>query len=72
MKFSTPQLPESVKSLVTDTHDAGAGRRAQELLSVGQVAQRGGVSVSALHFYERQGLIFSTRTSGNQRRYARS
>lgn len=57
---------------MTDTHDAGIGHRAQELLSVGQVAQRGGVSVSALHFYERQGLIFSTRTSGNQRRYARS
>ena len=52
--------------------DAGAGHRAQDLLSVGQVAQRGAVSVSALHFYERQGLIFSTRTSGNQRRYTRS
>ncbi len=52
--------------------DAGAARRAQELLSVGQVAQRGGVSVSALHFYERQGLIFSRRTSGNQRRFERS
>ncbi len=39
---------------------------------MGQVAQRGDVSVSALHFYERQGLIFSSRTSGNQRRYPRS
>lgn len=53
-------------------HDAGAGPRANEALSVGQLAQRGGVSVSALHFYERQGLIFSTRTSGNQRRFSRS
>ncbi|MFQ4147269.1 redox-sensitive transcriptional activator SoxR [Arthrobacter sp. LAPM80] len=52
--------------------DGDPGRRGQEQLSVGQVAQRGGVSVSALHFYERQGLIFSTRTSGNQRRFARS
>ncbi|AIY01115.1 hypothetical protein ART_1516 [Arthrobacter sp. PAMC 25486] len=52
--------------------DAGTAHPAQELLSVGQVAQRGGVSISALHFYERQGLIFSSRTSGNQRRYARS
>lgn len=40
-------------------------------LSVGQVAQRSGVSVSALHFYERKGLIRSHRTSGNQRRYDR-
>lgn len=39
---------------------------------MGQVAQRGAVSISALHFYERQGLIFSSRTSGNQRRYERS
>ena len=41
-------------------------------LSVGQLAARSGMSVSALHFYERQGLIRSRRTSGNQRRYDRS
>lgn len=40
-------------------------------LTVGDVAQRSGVSVSALHFYERKGLIHSTRTSGNQRRFPR-
>lgn len=40
-------------------------------LTVGQVAERSGVAVSALHFYERHGLISSRRTSGNQRRYAR-
>jgi MerR family transcriptional regulator, redox-sensitive transcriptional activator SoxR len=40
-------------------------------LSVGQLAERSGVSVSALHFYERQGLLVSRRTSGNQRRYRR-
>lgn len=40
-------------------------------LTVGQVAERSGVAVSALHFYERQGLITSRRTAGNQRRYAR-
>lgn len=39
--------------------------------SVGQVAERSGISVSALHFYEREGLIQSTRNSGNQRRYGR-
>ncbi len=42
-----------------------------DLLSVGEVARRAGVAVSALHFYERQGLISATRTSGGQRRYAR-
>lgn len=40
-------------------------------LAVGQVAERAGVSVSALHFYERQGLLSSRRTTGNQRRYSR-
>ncbi|WP_088101201.1 redox-sensitive transcriptional activator SoxR [Xanthomonas retroflexus] len=40
-------------------------------MSVGDVARRSGVAVSALHFYERKGLISSLRTPGNQRRYAR-
>ena len=40
-------------------------------LSVGELAARSGVAVSALHFFERQGLISSRRTPGNQRRYRR-
>ncbi|MFF0152751.1 redox-sensitive transcriptional activator SoxR [Micromonospora sp. NPDC005203] len=40
-------------------------------LTVGQVADRSGVAISALHFYERKGLISSSRTASNQRRYAR-
>jgi MerR family transcriptional regulator, redox-sensitive transcriptional activator SoxR len=40
-------------------------------LTVGQVADRSGVAVSALHFYERNGLIRSSRTTSNQRRYSR-
>jgi len=40
-------------------------------LSVGEVAARSGVAVSALHFYEAKGLIQATRNAGNQRRYAR-
>jgi MerR family redox-sensitive transcriptional activator SoxR len=40
-------------------------------LTVGQVAARSGVAVSALHFYEAQGLISSRRTAGNQRRFPR-
>lgn len=41
------------------------------LLSVGQVAERSGVAVSTLHFYESKGLIHSRRNAGNQRRYPR-
>ncbi|MFB4308603.1 redox-sensitive transcriptional activator SoxR [Actinomadura sp. GTD37] len=40
-------------------------------LSVGQLAARSGVPVTALHFYEEKGLIHSRRTAGNQRRYSR-
>jgi MerR family redox-sensitive transcriptional activator SoxR len=40
-------------------------------LTVGQLSARSGVAVSALHFYEAQGLIYSRRTTGNQRRYCR-
>ncbi|CAA9539545.1 MAG: Redox-sensitive transcriptional activator SoxR [uncultured Rubrobacteraceae bacterium] len=40
-------------------------------LTPGELAERSGVAVSALHFYEREGLIASRRTSGNQRRYRR-
>src|SRR5215469_4863019 len=40
-------------------------------LTVGQLASRSGVAVSALHFYEAEGLICSSRTAGNQRRYPR-
>ncbi|AFT72573.1 Redox-sensitive transcriptional activator SoxR [Alloalcanivorax dieselolei B5] len=40
-------------------------------LTVGQVAERTGLAVSAIHFYEAKGLIQSRRSSGNQRRYTR-
>ncbi|OON59793.1 redox-sensitive transcriptional activator SoxR [Massilia sp. KIM] len=40
-------------------------------LTVGEVASRAGVAVSALHFYESKGLIRSMRSSGGQRRYGR-
>jgi len=37
--------------------------------TVGRVAQRCGIKVSTLHFYEQKGLIRSSRNAGNQRRY---
>ncbi|WP_251358720.1 redox-sensitive transcriptional activator SoxR [Kangiella sp. TOML190] len=43
-----------------------------EYLSVGKVAKRCGVNVSALHFYEKKGLIRSQRNAGNQRIYQKS
>ncbi|WP_163575547.1 redox-sensitive transcriptional activator SoxR [Halomonas faecis] len=43
----------------------------QRELSVGEVAQRSGLAVSAIHFYETKGLIASRRNAGNQRRFSR-
>lgn len=43
-----------------------------KILSVGELARRSGISVSALHFYEREGLVESWRSAGNQRRYERA
>lgn len=43
-----------------------------DLLTIGELAERSGSAPSALRFYESQGLVEATRTSGNQRRYQRS
>ncbi|MEX5631748.1 redox-sensitive transcriptional activator SoxR [Parafrankia sp. FMc2] len=44
---------------------------ATDVLSLGDVVRRSGFSASALRFYEREGLLSASRTSGGQRRYAR-
>ena len=41
------------------------------VLTVGEVAARSGLSISALRFYESKGLIKSGRSLGNQRRFPR-
>ncbi len=43
----------------------------QIYLSVGEVSERSGLPVSTLHFYERKGLIASTRNGANHRVYRR-
>ena len=40
-------------------------------LTIGEVVARSGVPASTLHYYEVEGLIKSSRTAGNQRRYGR-
>ncbi|HLY33708.1 MAG TPA: redox-sensitive transcriptional activator SoxR [Jatrophihabitantaceae bacterium] len=46
--------------------------RTTDLLTVSEVSRRSGFATSALRFYEDQGLVHATRTSGNQRRYERN
>ncbi len=48
-----------------------SGAHREDRLSIGEVAERTGVTVSALRFYEAEGLISSTRSAGGQRRFAR-
>jgi MerR family transcriptional regulator, redox-sensitive transcriptional activator SoxR len=43
----------------------------QELLTVGELADRAGLETSAVRYYDDIGLITSTRTTGGQRRFAR-
>jgi MerR family redox-sensitive transcriptional activator SoxR len=43
-----------------------------DLIPIGEIARRTGLSVSAIRFYEAQGLIEPVRSGGNQRRFLRS
>lgn len=45
---------------------------AGETLTIGELAARSGLSVSAIRFYEGKGLVTPTRTSGQQRRFLRA
>lgn len=45
---------------------------ADDVLTVSEVASRSGFAASALRYYESAGLIEASRTTGGQRRYARS
>ena len=40
-------------------------------LAIGEVAERSGLAVSAIRFYEDRGLVVSKRTAGGQRRFRR-
>jgi len=41
-------------------------------LTIGEVSRRSGIAPSALRYYESLGLIASTRTSGDRRRFRRA
>ena len=43
-----------------------------DLVSIGTLAKRTGVAVSAIRYYEERKLLTSLRTGGNQRRFLRS
>jgi MerR family redox-sensitive transcriptional activator SoxR len=45
--------------------------KSTDLIPIGEIARRTGLSVSAIRFYESRGLVTSLRSGGNQRRFAR-
>ncbi|MTH98976.1 redox-sensitive transcriptional activator SoxR [Roseibium sp. RKSG952] len=47
-------------------------RKGNDLLSIGELADRTGLSVSAIRFYESKGLVSPFRNSGGQRRFLRA
>ncbi len=46
--------------------------RATDRLSIGDLAERTGLSVSAIRYYETEGLVTAARNAGGQRRFLRS
>jgi MerR family redox-sensitive transcriptional activator SoxR len=46
--------------------------KSSDLLTIGELARRTGLSVSAIRFYEERRLVEPLRTGGNQRRYFRA
>jgi MerR family transcriptional regulator, redox-sensitive transcriptional activator SoxR len=40
-------------------------------LTIGELSERSGIAASAIRYYEDRGLVWSRRTTGNQRRYER-
>jgi DNA-binding transcriptional MerR regulator len=53
--------------------DSNPAREREQTLSIAQVAERTGLSIDTLRYYEKAGLIEGVhRTSGNRRRYRAS
>ena len=46
--------------------------RSSDVISIGELSARTGLSVSAIRYYERRGLIRPHRSAGGQRRFLRS
>lgn len=47
-------------------------RRAADMLPIGKIAARTGVAVSAIRYYEAEGLVHPIRTEAGQRQFRRS
>ena len=78
LSISTPRVLDGIQHLTSTKlevkdyrHVMPTPLKSTDLLSIGQVIERSGIAASALHFYEREGLISSSRNAGNQRQFNR-
>jgi MerR family redox-sensitive transcriptional activator SoxR len=46
--------------------------KGSDLLSIGELSERTGLTVSAIRFYEEKGLVHPSRNAGGQRRFLRA
>jgi len=71
-KKSTQIDQQNLIQMLDEEQNQLAEKHLGQWLTIGELAQRSGVSVPAIRFYEDKDLIWSTRTQGNQRRYQRA
>jgi DNA-binding transcriptional MerR regulator len=67
-----PDIRGRIKSIGETTPVMSAGVRAGAIMRIGELADRTGVSVRSLRYYEDQGLLVPSRTSGGHRNYPAS
>ena len=67
-----PQVDRTSTIVEVKKIHTASSRSTSNGLTVGDVARRSGLAVSAIHFYEAKRLIEGWRTAGNQRRYDRT
>jgi len=55
---------------LTDSKNTASGLKSH--LSIGEIAARAGLAITAIRFYEEQGLVRPQRNAGGQRRFNRA
>lgn len=58
--------------MISEPKTRGRGLRPHDLIAIGRLAERTGLSVSAIRFYEEKGLVKPQRNAGGQRRFRRA
>ena len=56
-------------TLTVELRFKSSGHMPESMLTIGEVAERAGVSTSAIRFYERRGLLAADARQSGQRRY---